>query len=87
MRFIDAPFYAQQIVIVILILALVLSIIGVYVTIILCKKKHLTIVAIFAFVLSFSSVFLTMHGSYLHRVNQLVFEPSSTFLSLPFWII
>lgn len=87
MKFIDSPFYAQQIVIVILILSLVLSIIGVYVTIILCKKKHLTIVAIFAFVLSFSSVFLTMHGSYLHRVNQLVFEPSSTFLSLPFWII
>lgn len=87
MKFIDSPLYAQQIVIIMLILALVLSIVGVFVTIILCRKKHLTIVAVFAFILSFMSVFLTMRGSYLHRVNRPGFEPSLTFLSLPFWII
>lgn len=87
MKFIDSPLYAQQIVIIMLILTLVLSIVGVFVTIILCRKKHLTIVAICTFVLSFMSVFLIMRGSYLHRANRPGFEPSLTFLSLPFWII
>ena len=87
MKFIDLSLYAQQAVIIMLILVLVLSIIGVFVTIILCQNKNLMVVAIFVFILSFVSVFLTMRGSYLHRVNRPVFEPSLTFISLPYWVI
>ncbi len=87
MKFIEAPLYSQQITIILFILALVLSIIDLFVAARICKKKGFTIITIFFFIFSFISIFLTMRGSYLYRVNRSVFEPSFTIIQWPFFLI
>ncbi len=86
MRFIDAPLYARQIVIVSFIITLVLSIIGLFTAVRLCRKRRLVVASSIAFAFSFASVFLTMRGSYRYRVGLSVFEPSYAVLMLPFWL-
>lgn len=86
MRFIDAPLYARQIVVVSFILTFVLAIIGLFTAIRLCKKRRYIVLPAATFALSFLSVFLTMRGSYCYRVGKPVFEPSLTIISLPFWL-
>ena len=84
MRFIDAPLYARQIIVVSFILTFVLSLVGLFTAIRLCKKRRLIALSAITFVFSFTSVFLTMRGSYRYGVNLGVFEPSLTILKLPF---
>lgn len=86
MRFIDAPFYARQVIVVSFILTFVLAIIGLFTSVRLCKKCHYIVLPALTFALSFLSVFLTMCGSYLYRVGEFVFEPSLTIISLPLWL-
>ena len=86
MRFIDAPLYARQIVVVSFILTFVLAIIGLFTAVRLCKKRRYIVLSSVTFTLSFLSVFLTMRGSYRYRVGKSVFEPSLTILKLPFWL-
>ena len=86
MRFIDAPLYARQIVVVSFILTFVLAIIGLFTAVRLCKKRRYIVLSSVTFALSFISVFLTMRGSYRYRVGKPVFEPSLTIISLPLWL-
>ena len=83
MRFIDAPLYLRQLIVVCYILTFALSIVGLFAAVRLCKKRSYIILSSVAFVLSFITVFLTMRGSYRYRVNKSVFEPSLTVLKLP----
>lgn len=87
MRFIDAPLFVRQIVIISFILTFVLSIIGLFVSVRLCKKRRFTVISTTTFVLSFISVFLTMRGSYLYRAERPVFEPSLTVIKLPLLLL
>lgn len=84
MRFIDTPLYGQQIMIILFILAFILSIFDTIMAIKIFKKRWTIFLAIFALLLSFITIFLTMRGSYLYRVNRQVFEPSFTIIKLPF---
>ena len=86
MRFIDAPFYVRQMIVVSFILTFVLAIIGLFASVRLCKKRRYIVLTAVTFALSFLSVFLTMCGSYLYRVGKSVFEPSLTIISLPLWL-
>ena len=86
MRFIDAPFYARQMIVVSFILTFVLAIIGLFTSVRLCKRHRYLVLPAVTFALSFLSVFLTMCGSYLYRVGKSVFEPSLTIISLPLWL-
>ena len=84
MRFIDTTLYGQQIMIILFILAFILSIFDTIMAIKICKKRWTIFLAIFTLLLSFITIFLTMRGSYLYRVNRQVFEPSFTIIKLPF---
>ena len=86
MSFIDAPLFLQQTLIIVFILAFVLAIVALFVTFILTRKSFLFILSPLTFLSSFLLVFLTMRGSYLHRVSKEVFEPSKTVLSWPLWV-
>lgn len=86
MKFVEAPLYIREMIVIGFILSLVLSIIGVFITIRLCKKSRYIVISIITFILSFVFVFLTMRGSYRYRVNLSVFEPSLTIIMLPLWI-
>ncbi len=86
MRFIDSPFYARQIIVGSFILTFVLAIIGLFMSVRLCKKRRYIVLSAVTFALSFLSVFLTMCGSYLYRVGKSVFEPSLTIISLSLWL-
>lgn len=86
MKFIEAPLYAQQITIILFVLALVLAIIDIFVAIRICRKTWFKIISAFCFIFSFVLIFLTMRGSYLFRVNRPVFEPSLTVIKWPFFI-
>lgn len=86
MRFIDAPLYARQIILTMLIIAFTLAIIVLFTTLRLCKRKEFIITSIVEFVLSFLTIFMTMRGSYLYRTNKPVFEPSFAVIKLPLWI-
>ena len=86
MRFIDAPFYVRQIIVVSFIFTFVLAIIGLFASVRLCKKRRYIVLPAVTFALSFLSVFLTMCGSSLYRVGKSVFEPSLTIISLPLWL-
>lgn len=86
MRFIDAPFYVRQMIVVSFIFTFVLAIIGLFASVRLCKKRRYIVLPAVTFALSFLSVFLTMCGSYLYRVGKSVFEPSFTIISLPLWL-
>ena len=85
MKFIDAPTLAQQIIIILSILALVFSIIDIFITLRFCKKRWFKILTIISFISSF--IFLTMRGSYLYRVKQSVFYLSLKVIQEPFWLI
>ena len=74
MRFIDAPFYVRQMIVVSFILTFVLAIIGLFASVRLCKKRRYIVLTAVTFALSFLSVFLTMCGSYLYRVGKSVFR-------------
>ena len=87
MRFIDAPIPAQQIIIIVAILALVFSIIDIFITLRICKKRWFKILTIISFLSSFIFIFLTMRGSYLYRVKQSVFYLSLKIIQKPFWLI
>ena len=86
MRFIDTPLYWQHVMIILFIFALVLAIFDTIIAIKNCKKFWIISLSLFSFALSFITVFLTMRGSYLYRVNRPVFEPSFTIIKLPFII-
>ena len=87
MRFIDAPIPAQQIIIIVAILALVSSIIDIFITLRICKKRWFKMLTIISFISSFIFIFLTMRGSYLYRVKQQVFYLSLKIIQEPFWLI
>ena len=87
MKFIDAPVLAQQIIIILSILALVFSIIDIFITLRICKKRWFKILTIISFLSSFIFIFLTMRGSYLYRVKQSVFYLSLIIIQEPFWLI
>lgn len=87
MKFIDAPIYAQQIIIILAILALVFSIIDIFITLRICKKRWFKILTSISFIFSFIFIFLTMRGSYLYRVRQQVFYLSLKIIQEPFWLI
>lgn len=87
MKFIDAPTLAQQIIIILSILALVFSIIDIFITLRICKKRWFKILTIISFLSSFIFIFLTMRGSYLYRVKQSVFYLSLKIIQEPFWLI
>ena len=53
MKFIDAPIYAQQIIIILAILALVFSIIDIFITLRICKKRWFKILTSISFIFSF----------------------------------
>ena len=84
MRFIDTPLYWQHVMIILFIFALVLAIFDAIIAIKICKKYWIISLSLFSFVLSFITIFLTMRGGYLYRVNRPVFEPSFTIIKLPF---
>ncbi len=86
MRFIDANLYVREIIVIAFILIFILSIITLFVVIRLCKKRSLVVTSAITVVLSFLTVFLTMRGSYLYKVNRQGFEPSLTILKLPIWL-
>lgn len=86
MRFIDAPLLIRQIIIFSFIITFVLSIIGLFTSVRLCKKRAYIMLSSIMFIFSFVVVFLTMRGSYLYRINMRVFEPSFTILKLPIWL-
>ena len=87
MKFINAPTLAQQIIIILSILALVFSIIDIFITLRFCKKRWFKILTIISFISSFIFIFLTMRGSYLYRVKQSVFYLSLKIIQEPFWLI
>lgn len=78
MRFIDAPFYVRQMIVVSFIFTFVLAIIGLFASVRFYKKRRYIVLPAVTFALSFLSVFLTMCGSKLYRVGESVFEPSLT---------
>lgn len=84
MKFIEAPLYSQQTVIILAILALVFSIMDLFITSRICKKIWFKVLSIFSFIVSFVFIFLTMRGSYLYRVNRPVFIPSLIVIQWPF---
>lgn len=84
MRFIDTPLYWQHVMIILFIFALVLAIFDAIIAIKIRKKYWIISLSLFSFVLSFITIFLTMRGSCLYRVNRSVFEPSFTIIKLPF---
>lgn len=84
MKFVEAPLYGQQITIILFILTLVLSIMDLFIAIRIYKKIVFKIITVFFFVFSFLSIFLTMQGSYLYRMNRPVFELSLTIIQWPF---
>lgn len=86
MRFIDAPFYVRQMIVVSFIFTFVLAIIGLFASVRFYKKRRYIVLPAVTFALSFLSVFLTMCGSKLYRVGESVFEPSFTIISLPLWL-
>lgn len=86
MSFLSSPFYIQQIIVVLFIVALFLSILSIFLSILFCKKKGLIFLSSFSLVLSFVLVFLSMRGCYLYRMEEEVFEPSYSFLKLPLWV-
>ena len=86
MRFIDAPFYVRQMIVVSFIFTFVLAIIGLFASVRFYKKRRYIVLPAVTFALSFLSVFLTMCGSNLYRVGESVFEPSLTIISLPLWL-
>ena len=53
MKFIDAPVLAQQIIIILSILALVFSIIDIFITLRICKKRWFKILTSISFIFSF----------------------------------
>ena len=57
MKFIDAPTHAQQIIIILSILALVFSIIDIFITLRICKKRWFKILTIMSFISSFIFIF------------------------------
>ena len=86
MRFIDAPLYVRQMIVVSFIFTFVLAIIGLFASVRFYKKRRYIVLPAVTFALSFLSVFLTMCGSKLYRVGESVFEPSLTIISLPLWL-
>ena len=86
MRFIDMPLYARQMLVVSFIFTLVLSVIGLFTAVRLCKKRRFIILSAVTVAGAFAAVFLTMRGSYRYRVGLSVFEPSLTVIKLPFWV-
>lgn len=49
-------------------------------------QQIIIILFIVALFLSILSIFLSMRGSYLHQMEEEVFEPSYSFLKLPLWV-
>lgn len=86
MSFLSSPFYIQQIIVVLFIVALFLSILSIFLSVLFCKKRGLIFLSSFSLVLSFVLVFLSMRGCYLYRMEEEVFEPSYSFLKLPLWV-
>lgn len=86
MSFLSSPFYIQQIIVVLFIIALFLSILSIFLSVLFCKKGELIFLSSFSLVLSFVLVFLSMRGCYLYRMEEEVFEPSYSFLKLPLWV-
>lgn len=86
MSFLSSPFYIQQIIVVLFIVALFLSILSIFLSVLFCKKRGLIFLSSFSLVLSFVLVFLSMRGCYLYRMEEEVFEPSYSFLKLPLWL-
>lgn len=86
MSFLSSPFYVQQIIIILFIVALFLSILSIFLSILFCKKAGLITLSSISLILSFILVFLSMRGSYLYQMEEEVFEPSYSFLKLPLWV-
>lgn len=86
MRFIDLPSSIIQGFVICFILLFVASIIGLFVTLILARKKYLIVLSSLTFLLSFVLVFLTMRGSYCYRLSRPVFESYFRVLSWPLWV-
>lgn len=86
MSFLSSPFYVQQIIIILFIVALFLSILSIFLSILFCKKAGLITLSSISLILSFTLVFLSMRGSYLYQMEEEVFEPSYSFLKLPLWV-
>lgn len=86
MSFLSSPFYVQQIIVILFILALFLSILSIFLSILFCKKAGLITLSSISLIFSFILVFLSMRGSYLHQMEEEVFEPSYSFLKLPLWL-
>ncbi len=86
MSFLSSPFYVQQIIIILFIVALFLSILSIFLSILFCKKAGLITLSSISLIFSFILVFLSMRGSYLHQMEEEVFEPSYSFLKLPLWV-
>lgn len=86
MSFLSSPFYVQQIIIILFIVALFLSILSIFLSILFCKKAGLITLSSISLIFSFILVFLSMRGSYLYQMEEEVFEPSYYFLKLPLWV-
>ena len=86
MKFTEANLAIRELVVIFYILTLVLSVVGLFVAVRLCKKRFVTALSSAVFVLSFIAVFLTMRGSFRYRVGKSVFEPSLTVINLPLWL-
>lgn len=86
MSFLSSPFCVQQIIIILFIVALFLSILSIFFSILFCKKAGLITLSSISLILSFILVFLSMRGSYLYQMEEEVFEPSYSFLKLPLWV-
>lgn len=86
MSFLSSPFYVQQIIIILFIVALFLSILSIFLSILFCKKAGLITLSSISLIFSFILVFLSMRGSYLYQMEEEVFEPSYSFLKLPLWV-
>ena len=86
MSFLSSPFYVQQIIIILFIVALFLSVLSIFLSILFCKKAGLITLSSISLIFSFILVFLSMRGSYLYQMEEEVFEPSYSFLKLPLWV-
>lgn len=86
MSFLSSPFYVQQIIVILFIVALFLSILSIFLSILFCKKAGLITLSSISLIFSFILVFLSMRGSYLYQMEEEVFEPSYSFLKLPLWV-
>ena len=86
MSFLSSPFYVQQIIVILFIIALFLSILSIFLSILFCKKAGLITLSSISLIFSFILVFLSMRGSYLYQMEEEVFEPSYSFLKLPLWV-